>query len=89
MDSEFTTRFKDEIDVLRQARDELRVQLHLGAAEAQDAWEKLEKSWQSLESHLERVGEATRESGKEIEEAGEILIEELKEGYERIRTSLK
>jgi hypothetical protein len=31
---------EDEIDVLRQGRDELRVQMHLGAADAREVWER-------------------------------------------------
>ena len=71
------------IEELKQARDELRLQIHLGSKELQDEWAKLEPKWNDflkeadLEESAERLGAATRTLG-----------EELKQAYERVRSAL-
>ena len=71
------------IEELKQARDELRLQIHLGSRELQDEWAKLEPKWNEflkeadLEESAERLGAATRTLG-----------EELKQAYERVRSAL-
>ena len=71
------------IEELKQARDELRLQIHLGSKELQDEWAKLEPKWNEflkeadLEGSAERLGAATRNLG-----------EELKQAYERVRSAL-
>jgi len=76
------------IDELRQTRDELRVQMHLAAAEVRDEWEVLEKKWGQFRSRAERVGEATGEAAEDVGEALELVGEELRKGYQRIRSIL-
>ena len=88
MSTDWQTRLEDELEPLRRTRDELRVQLHLGAAEAKDAWEKLEHAWQKLEQRAARVREATEEASEEIEDATDLLLDELTHGYERIKQAL-
>ena len=88
MAKDLADRIHDELDILRQTRDELRVQLHLGAAEVRDTWEKLEKGWHQLEGRATRVGDAAQETTEDLEEATRHLLDELKEGYERIRKAL-
>ena len=71
------------IEELKQARDELRLQIHLGSKELQDEWAKLEPKCDEflkeadLEESAERLGAATRALG-----------EELKQAYERVRSAL-
>ncbi len=71
------------IEELNQARDELRLQIHLGSKELQDEWAKLEPKWDEfvkradLEDSAQRLGAATRALG-----------EELKKAYERVRAAL-
>jgi uncharacterized protein YjbJ (UPF0337 family) len=81
-------RLHDEVDTLRQARDELRVQMHLGAADAKDVWAKVEKSWEHLEGRLKRIGDVTQEAADEVEDATRLLVDEIKEGYQKIRKAL-
>ncbi|MEM6576907.1 MAG: hypothetical protein AAF678_00315 [Pseudomonadota bacterium] len=60
---------------LKQARDELRLQLHLGAKEAEDEWDSLMRDWDSFLSRAqfdkseEEVGEAARELGLKMKGA--------------------
>lgn len=81
-------RLSDELDSLRRLRDELRVQLQLGKQEARDAWERTEKSWNSLEGRLNRVGRQSKESLEGVEEAAKLLMQEIREGYRRIKELL-
>ena len=43
-------RFSEELKGLRELRDEFRVQMELGRAEAREGWERLEEDWRHLES---------------------------------------
>jgi len=77
-----------DIDALRAARDELKVQMHLAKAEARERWEKLEKKWHHLEARGHVLAEASRESLDDIEEAGRLLVQEIREGYDSLRKLL-
>ena len=92
MESHLRTRIeseiKSELDSLRAARDEIRVQVHLGAVEAREAWEKAEKNWNHLEGRMKVLGEATQESLEEIGGAVEMLAEEIRRGYKHVRKLL-
>ncbi len=74
---------------LARLRDQLIVQIHLAKAEVRTHWEELEHKWVLLQSRLSGVKIAGRESQKEISEAVRDLIQELSEGYRRIRDALK
>ncbi len=73
---------------LARLRDELKLQMHLARAEVRSQWEELEHKWILLQSRLSGVKLAGRESKKEIGEAAHALVEEIHEGYQRIRTAL-
>jgi len=92
MESDLRARIESEIrselDSLRAARDEIRVQIHLGAVEAREAWEKAEKNWNHLEGRMKVLGEATQESLEEIGGAVEMLAEEIRRGYKHVRKLL-
>lgn len=78
-------RWQEELDGLRQMRDELRLQVELGRAEARDAWEGLEKRWQHLEGRTKQLRDSSREDLAEIREAASLLMEEIREGYRHLR----
>lgn len=79
---------KDEVSKLEQTRDELKVKIHLGAMEAQEIWEKVEKNWGHLEARLKVIGEVGRESAEDVEEAAKSLIDEIKAGYNHLKNVL-
>lgn len=62
---------------LKQKRDELRLQMHLGAQEAEEEWDALMADWDSFlsraqfEKSEEEVGEAARELGLKMKAAYE------------------
>lgn len=79
---------EEMFSTLKQLRDELKVQIHLGKAEAKDEWERLEEKWQQYKVHSSSVAEAAGESAQNVSSALEIVGEELKSGYDRIRKLL-
>jgi predicted nucleic acid-binding Zn-ribbon protein len=78
-----------ELDRLTAARDELKVQLKLGQAEAGEEWNKLEDTWVRVQDEIKRVADQSREPLKEIAQATRNLLSELEHGYERIRSQLR
>lgn len=76
------------VETLAQWRDELRLQVALGRAELHDEWEALEPRWRELETRLEAVEKASAESAKDLKEAISLLVDEIREGYHRIREAL-
>ena len=81
-------KLEKELKDLRVTRDELRVRMHLGKLDAQDQWEQIEKQWQHVESKLKLAGETGREVAEDIGEAASVAVEEMKEGYAKLRKLL-
>jgi hypothetical protein len=67
------------LDELRTQRDELKLKLHLAKADARDEFAELEKKFEQLRS---KVAAAGADAG----EAGGRIAEELRKGYERVRS---
>lgn len=88
MASEPIEAIREEIESLKTLRDELRVKIHLGGAEAQDLWEGAEKKWSQLEGKMKRVVEVTHDSAEEFSEAAGLLAEAIRKGYKQIRDVL-
>jgi len=86
------TKKKDQIESLvedvKRIRDELEVQIHLAAADAKDEWAGLEKKWHHLRGRLDSVGKVAGDAAEDVGDALDILGDELKRGYERIRNML-
>lgn len=61
-----TDQTKDKLvelmEILKQRRDELSVQMHLGKAEAKDLWKETEDKWRHLRNQLDKIDEDTGES---------------------------
>ena len=76
------------IEGLKQQRDAIKVQLHLGKAEAQQEWEELEKKLEQLRGKAKLVGAETQAASQDVFEAVKLLAEEVARGYERIRKRL-
>lgn len=77
-----------DVSSLRGIRDELRLQLALGRAEARERFEGLEKQWSHLEGKLHQLGEASREDLSGVEAAARLLMEEIREGYRHVKSLL-
>ena len=86
--AESKTFLGDEIEKLREVRDELRVQAELGRAELRDRWHELERSWHQLEGRLKLARDGAREDSQNVREAARLLASELHESYEHLRKRL-
>lgn len=80
--------FDKLIAELKQHRDELAVQLHLGATEVKDVWEEMEKKWDRLTAKAEFLAGETGETAGEVAEAVKLLAEEIEKGYKHLRKLL-
>lgn len=83
-----TERFAHELEELRRVRDELRVQVHLGKAEATALWEQLETRFAEAESHARALARRAEEPMQDIAEAARLLVDEIRSGYRRLRDLL-
>jgi len=81
-------RFEKELEELRRLRDELRVQVHLGVADAKDLWDGLEHRMGELEAKVRRLAHRAEEPLEEIGDAAQLLMEEIRDGYRRLRKLL-
>jgi hypothetical protein len=73
---------------LRLLRDELSVQMHLAAADSRDEWEGLERKWQHFRARAEGVGKAAGSAAEDVGDALELLGQELRKGYRKIKAAL-
>lgn len=71
------------IEDLKSARDEAKLQIHLGTKEAQAEWAELEKRWNGFRAKAE----LDRSAG-ELSSAVQKLGSELKDAYLRLRKAL-
>ena len=73
---------------LKQQRDELAVKIHLAGKDAQDEWDALEQKWNELNAEAKPVTDAAGETAKNVGSALDLVADELKAGYDRIRKAL-
>lgn len=78
-----------ELQKLARTRDELRLQAALGKAETRSEMNRLESVWLRVQEELRRLGEHTLAPAAEIGGAARSLVEELAQGYGRIRRDLE
>lgn len=78
-----------DIEKLRQTRDEVRLQLHLLGADARDEWERLEKKWHQIEGETKAVGQRSTSSLRQMKDVAKEVAEELRDGYAYIRSLMK
>jgi len=81
-------RIRSELESLRTLRDELRVRIHLGKADAQDLWDHLERRFGELEMHAKRAAQRTEAPLHELGESARHLVDELRRGYRELRDQL-
>jgi hypothetical protein len=84
----FSDWLKRESQDLRRIRDELKVQIHLGKAEARERWEGLERALKTLESKAKRTSRAAEQPLRQLEEDARKLVKDLREGYRQVRDTL-
>jgi predicted nucleic acid-binding Zn-ribbon protein len=82
-------RIDQELDRIQALRDEIDVQAHLAKIEAQDElnalWKKAEHARAKLEAEFERIKDGAEEPLENIGDAAEVLIDEIKTGYNKLK----
>lgn len=86
---EFKANLRKELEDLVRLRDELKVQAHLGAAEAREEWARLEGKLGQLQEEFGRIGEHAKPSLEELRKGAEGLAQELRAGFARIKEQFK
>lgn len=86
--AEVTEQITKALEHFKQQRDELQVQLHLAKADAKDEWARLESQWDDIKPKLEAAREEVGKTAESVGDALGLAIEELKKGYERLRSRL-
>lgn len=81
-------RFETMMHKLETERDELRVKLNLAKLEARDEWDELERKMDSLKGRMKVLKEEAKEAGGEVGDAFDILADEIKEGFSRLKRLL-
>ncbi len=76
------------IDDLKEERDELKLQIHLGKQEAKSELQALGKKLEELERRYEPLKDAAKETGENVWDAMQLVADEIKDGFHRIRKSL-
>jgi uncharacterized protein (DUF3084 family) len=73
---------------IQQVRDELEVQMHLGAAEARSEWEKVETKLDQFRTQSEQVASVADDTLEGILEAASLAGDEILQGYQKIKSML-
>ncbi len=77
------------LESLRTERDELRVRMYLARAEVRDEWQALEQRWEHFESRVRAAAAAAEAAREEVGDAVDLLAEELRKGYGRVRQAMR
>lgn len=77
------------ISALKQQRDELGVQIHLGAAEAKEEYDEAMQKLDKMSDDFTPVKDAAEESAENVLASLQLVGEELKTSFDRIKKSLK
>ena len=78
------TELSKRVGELKQLRDELRLQIHLGSMELQEEWQRLEKKWNEFGRKAE-----LQKTAQGLEQVMMGLGAELKLAYQRLSEALK
>jgi uncharacterized protein YoxC len=81
-------KLSEELDELKRIRDEIRVQIRLGKAEAKDLWERSEEKIGELESKVKSISNQAEQPLHDIGDAAKLLVDEIREGFKRIRDAI-
>jgi hypothetical protein len=76
------------ISRLKQQRDELALQIHLGKQEAKDEWEKVTAKLDELTREYDPLKDAVEETAGNVFDALKLVAGEIEEGFQRIRKTL-
>ena len=86
--SDDKSQLEQAISKLKQQRDELALQIHLGAAEAKEEFDKARVKLDEMTAEFAPVKDAVEESAGNVFASLKLVGEELMGSFERIRKSL-
>ncbi len=86
--STMRAKLAEMLEKLEQERDELKVRMHLGQAEAREEWEKMEERIGELRGRLDKAGDEAGDVMEDVGAAAKLLGEEIREGFARLRKTL-
>jgi len=78
-------RLQKLISQLEQERDELKVKIGLAKLEAREEWQELEKKLEHLRARMKIVGDEAKEASSDVGAAFDVVADEIKDGFERLR----
>jgi uncharacterized spore protein YtfJ len=81
-------KLQNDLEWLARTRDELRVQAQLGKAETRSELNRLESTWQRVQEEIRRLGGQAMVPAVELGGAARSLLDELAQGYARIKREL-
>jgi hypothetical protein len=81
-------KLSEELEDLKRVRDELRVKIHLGKAEAKDVWDRTEQLIEEAESKMKFISEQAEQPIQGVRDAAGLLLGEIRDGFKRIREAL-
>jgi uncharacterized coiled-coil DUF342 family protein len=81
-------KLRETLEKLEQERDELKVRIHLGKAEAREEWDKLDARIAELRNRLDRAGDEAGEVMEDVGTAARLLADEIRQGFARLRKTL-
>lgn len=85
LDKEYSLRDFESLEALR---GEVAIQSHLLKADIADRFHRLEKDWAELRLQMQRMRATTASSAENITAATQLLVESVKDGYEKIKVAL-
>ncbi|MGJ8686808.1 MAG: hypothetical protein ACSHWQ_04965 [Spongiibacteraceae bacterium] len=80
---------QDLLDELKTQRDLLSLKIHLAKAEVGDEWQELEGKYEHFKVQSKRVSDDLRDTADALTDDLKELGDDLREGYNRVKQSLK
>lgn len=86
--SDTEDKIEEIISTLKQQRDELGLQIHLGAVEAKEEFDEAIQKINEMSRDFEPVKDAAEESAENLFESLKLVGDEVKASFNRIKKSL-
>ena len=86
--TEDKTALEETISMLKRQRDELALQIHLGAADAKQEFDKAQEKLDELTAQYEPLKSAVQESADNVYASLKLVGDEVLASFDRIRKSL-
>jgi len=76
------------ISGLKQQKDEIALQIHLGKEEAKDEWDKVQDKFSKMLDEWDPVKDAVEESAGNVFESLKLVAGEIKQSFDRIKDAV-